>query len=90
MSCYALGVFQSYVIITYATVKLTVMTSVWDNQWVRVSWLMHTSPQMSEKMLCHAEYMPYLELLDWDFRVAAANRPGKTGIPLLVCMWWWK
>jgi hypothetical protein len=32
---------------------------------------------MTEKMLCHVKYMPYLELLDWDFGVSAANRCKK-------------
>jgi len=50
MSCCAVGIFQScFVIITYASVKLTVMSFVWYNHWFRVSWLTHTSPQMSGK-----------------------------------------
>lgn len=39
MSCYAVGIFQSScVIITYATVKLTVMSFVWENHWEFPGW----------------------------------------------------
>lgn len=38
------------------------------------------------KMLCHAEYIPYLELLGWDFRVAAPNRPNKVVPAHLLCV----